>query len=281
MTMVKNIILSVLLCTVCMFTMAQSQTVTHVVQRGETLESIAEYYKVSVEDINKANPNADGIVYVGMKLVVPTNSTIQNSATKEESQSVRETTKHNVQQKNKNTYVAKDNEENMSNHQITSNNSLEYGEGSSFSFLYQSDAKLYGLQMEMGTNLFCLTASIISNLKFGKKDTAASTAWLGAGVRRKLVISDNFLIQGKLYPYIGLAQSNTPKDIEIGQEAEDKTKFTYGASADVSVGLKLWNTAKGNSTFLHVGYAIMASEFETKGMFKGGCIMVGLTTIIK
>ena len=73
--MIKKIFLSVLLCTVCMFGMAQSQTVTHVVQRGETLESIAEYYKVSVEDINKANPNADGIVYVGMKLVIPTEST--------------------------------------------------------------------------------------------------------------------------------------------------------------------------------------------------------------
>ena len=278
MTMIKKFFLSVLLCAFCMFSMAQSQTVTHVVQRGETLESIAEYYKVSVEDINKANPNADGMVYVGMKLNIPTNSTIQNSVTKEERQSVKEATKHNVQYQNTDSYVAR---ENMSNHQTTSNNSLEYGEGSSFSFLYQSDAKLYGLQMEMGTNLFCLTASIISNLKFGKKDTSASTAWLGAGVRRKLVIANNFLIQGKLYPYIGLSQSNTPKDIEIGQEAEDKTKFTYGASADVSVGLKLWNTAKGNSTYLHVGYAIMASEFETKGMFKGGCIMVGLTTIIK
>ena len=72
MTMIKKIFLSVLLCTVCMFGMAQSQTVTHVVQRGETLESIAEYYKVSVEDIDKANPNADGIIYVGMKLVIPT-----------------------------------------------------------------------------------------------------------------------------------------------------------------------------------------------------------------
>ena len=75
MTMIKKIFLSVLLCTVCMFGMAQSQTVTHVVQRGETLESIAEYYKVSVEDINKANPNADGIIYVGMKLVVPVGAT--------------------------------------------------------------------------------------------------------------------------------------------------------------------------------------------------------------
>ena len=72
--MIKKIFLSVLLCSVCMLSMAQSQTVTHVVQRGETLESIAEYYKVSVEDINKANPNADGIVYVGMKLNIPTNS---------------------------------------------------------------------------------------------------------------------------------------------------------------------------------------------------------------
>lgn len=81
--MIKKIFLSVLLCTVCVFTMAQSQTVTHVVQRGETLESIAEYYKVSVEDINKANPNADGIVYVGMKLVVPagtTNTTTEATA---------------------------------------------------------------------------------------------------------------------------------------------------------------------------------------------------------
>ena len=71
--MVKKIILSVLLCTVCMFTMAQSQTVTHVVQRGETIESIAQYYNVSVEDINKANPNADGVVYVGIRRVLKLN----------------------------------------------------------------------------------------------------------------------------------------------------------------------------------------------------------------
>lgn len=81
--MVKKIIFSVLLCTVCMFTMAQSQTVTHVVQRGETIESIAQYYNVSVEDINKANPNADGVVYVGMKLNIPTSSDFSKTTPKE------------------------------------------------------------------------------------------------------------------------------------------------------------------------------------------------------
>lgn len=79
--MIKKIFLSVLLCAVCMFTMAQSQTVSHVVQRGETIESIAEFYKVSVEDINKANPNADGIIYVGMKLVVPVGTTTATTKT--------------------------------------------------------------------------------------------------------------------------------------------------------------------------------------------------------
>lgn len=81
--MIKKIILSALFCTVCMLSMAQSQTVTHVVQRGETLESIAEYYKVSVEDINKANPNVDGIIYVGMKLNVPTSLVQAKDGSKE------------------------------------------------------------------------------------------------------------------------------------------------------------------------------------------------------
>lgn len=79
--MIKKFFLSVLFCTVYLLSMAQSQTVTHVVQRGETLESIAEYYKVSIEDINKANPNADGIVYVGMKLNIPTISKQQTVST--------------------------------------------------------------------------------------------------------------------------------------------------------------------------------------------------------
>ena len=76
--MIKRFFLSVLLCTVCVLAMAQSQTITHIVQRGETIESIADYYKVSVADINKANPNADGIIYVGMKLNIPASTSPKN-----------------------------------------------------------------------------------------------------------------------------------------------------------------------------------------------------------
>lgn len=72
--MIKKIILSALLVIACAFAKAQSQIVTHVVLRGETIESIANHYNVSVEDIDKANPNMDGVVYVGLKLNIPTSS---------------------------------------------------------------------------------------------------------------------------------------------------------------------------------------------------------------
>lgn len=75
--MIKKLFLSAVFSAVSVFAMAQVQNVTHVVQRGETIESIAKYYHVSVDDINKANPNADGMVYVGMKLVVPVKGQVQ------------------------------------------------------------------------------------------------------------------------------------------------------------------------------------------------------------
>lgn len=49
----------------------QAQQVVHTVQRGETLESIAEKYHVTVDDIKKNNPDAAEMAYVGMKLVIP------------------------------------------------------------------------------------------------------------------------------------------------------------------------------------------------------------------
>lgn len=262
----KKIFLSVLFLTFCLFATAQSQTSTHVVQRGETLESIAEYYKVSVDDINKANPNADGMVYVGMKLVIPVRS---------ESAAVTDTVKI-FSKTQTNQY-----EVTGGNNKTVSNNSFYYGSGASFSFLYQSEIELYGLHMEFGADLFRLNVGFIGDFKFGEKETNAMTGWIGAGVGRKLVFGDKFLIQGQIYPYIGLTQTHIPKIVEIGQDAKDKEEFTYGAYADLSAGIKLWNTSKGNSTFLHVGYAVMAGEFETKGLIKNGCLMVGLTTIWK
>ena len=60
--MLKKLFLSAVLCTASMVAMAQSQIITHVVQRGETLESIAKYYNISVADLKNAKPKADGFI---------------------------------------------------------------------------------------------------------------------------------------------------------------------------------------------------------------------------
>lgn len=52
--------------------MAQTSTIKHIVDRGETLESIAKKYGTTQEKIIEINPEAGQFVYVGMELRVPT-----------------------------------------------------------------------------------------------------------------------------------------------------------------------------------------------------------------
>lgn len=54
----------------CM-TFAMAQQKSHTIQRGETIESIAKKYNVSVYALQQANPDVKDMFYVGMKLVIP------------------------------------------------------------------------------------------------------------------------------------------------------------------------------------------------------------------
>lgn len=51
--------------------LAQTSVVTHTIERGETLESIAEKYGVTKEAILQANAAATQFTYVGMELQIP------------------------------------------------------------------------------------------------------------------------------------------------------------------------------------------------------------------
>lgn len=60
----------------CMAT-AFAQTVKqHIVKRGETLESIADRYGTTVDELVELNPDANQFVYVGMELKVPVSTTL-------------------------------------------------------------------------------------------------------------------------------------------------------------------------------------------------------------
>lgn len=49
----------------------QTSTIKHVVDRGETLASIAKRYSTTESQIIQLNPNARQFIYVGMELVIP------------------------------------------------------------------------------------------------------------------------------------------------------------------------------------------------------------------
>lgn len=68
-TLIKRLATSVL--SVAVGTVIMLADTTHVVNRGETLESIAQKYGVTTEQIIKSNPQAAQFVYVGMELTIP------------------------------------------------------------------------------------------------------------------------------------------------------------------------------------------------------------------
>lgn len=65
--------------------LAQQSTKKHIVKRGETIETIAKTYNVSVADIVKLNPAATRYIYIGMELLIPDGqATVDTSDNSEE-----------------------------------------------------------------------------------------------------------------------------------------------------------------------------------------------------
>lgn len=70
-TSFKRCVIALMLVFACNALYAQTETVTHIVERGETLGSIAQKYNVTTEAIVELNPEAAQFVYIGMELLIP------------------------------------------------------------------------------------------------------------------------------------------------------------------------------------------------------------------
>lgn len=66
----------IVLC-LCVMTAIGAWAREHTVQRGETLESIAKNYRITVAQLVEANPKAADLFYVGLKLNIPEATTAQ------------------------------------------------------------------------------------------------------------------------------------------------------------------------------------------------------------
>lgn len=143
---------------------------------------------------------------------------------------------------------------------------------------WDSDTKILGLGM--GTNIGSLLYFEYGMNYCLKPFLDSGSFKFGLGLNKRL-INENFLLQVKAFPYIGLlfydVETYNPETDTTSSEIE--TDFTYGAQARLEAGVKLFETKKNNSVFVTLGYEITAPEFETKNMFDNGCFVFGITLI--
>ena len=243
-----------------------AQTVkTHVVERGETLASIAEKYSVTKEDIVKLNPDAAQFIYVGMELKIP-EVLIANSNQNQ----LRSTARNVVESTTINEVGYK------SNVPDSEYNSF-LREGHDIYLGYQSDAKVYGLGVNMDFGkYFAYHADFWSNLKFGKNDNTCMNTKIGLGFKQRFCFNENVMIGIRAYPYIGL---NGYTALNEKNARDFKTEFAYGAMAEAMAGIKLFRNKKGNDVYLSIGYAIDAPKFKTQGIFDSGMLLIGYSLI--
>ena len=75
-TLAKRLLSAICMMAFCIcLAVAQTNTIKHTVDRGETLASIAKRYAITEAKLIELNPDAAQFVYVGMELIIPVVST--------------------------------------------------------------------------------------------------------------------------------------------------------------------------------------------------------------
>lgn len=222
------------------FAMAQQVSYTvHTIERGETLESIATKYHVSINAIKKANPDALDMLYVGMKINIPQSS-------QEEPQKV-----DNIVKKESRSYQPS----NVSNVSNVSNDTpkfeTELFAGVSFNTYTGSDVKNADMQIGFNggvtgryyiVNNFFAEASLMFTTKGykskkkngGKMTTNNIDVPINFGYR--FMLSDDMSLRIKAGPYITYAIGGEQKVEKVKTKLKDIKPFnTFNVGIDAGV----------------------------------------------
>lgn len=156
-------------------------------------------------------------------------------------------------------------------------NENSFVKGTDINVSYNSDSKIAGISWLTDVS-DCVYMGLGAAADIDGFDTMSMNFGLGLG--KRYLIGSSFLVQGKIGPYAGWTSYTVQEFNDKGKTVEkDKNKFNYGADASIAAGIKLWDTKKGNSTFITVGYYLNSNEFDTKDLFKNGSWGIGFTTV--
>lgn len=230
---------------------------THVVAKGESLQSIADKYNISIEKLIEANPGSDKLFYIGLKLNIPENVITIGASTASNEQVI----------SGQNSSVAVHSEQAVASQsagETTEDNpglsyvyALEYGflqklegsRGSHYAFSITMGANYYFMHKDKGVfaggrigynsaSFTSLTKISIGNYISETTDSHFITLPINVGYSwctndRKFGVTPlagidfNFCVGGK-YKYK-----------EIGSSIEDTTKFKKKTGVDARLGLML------------------------------------------
>lgn len=244
-----RIICSLLLSLNLCLCMAQATMQSHVVQRGESIESIARKYAISVEDLKKANPSVEKYFYVGMKLKIPEIKVETKTSLVENKDSFNEEM-YDKGFITDSTSLKEMDEESSSNGLI--NNAYE------INFTLRPKFNTYGYRIAFLCSEFLY---IPLDMVYTSKTVSASIG-IGPGIKYSW---GPVMLHAAVTPYIGF-------NMLFGSGSNSKTDFSYGMYFSFGAGVKV-----SKRLFINGGYYIGAGEYEfNKRMLKDGMGMIGL-----
>lgn len=259
--MIKRLFLLVVICCACICVMAQTNTIKHTVDRGETLQTIAKRYATTAAKIIELNPDAKQFVYVGMELAIPVEKS--TNVIKEEKREVGYNNL-NVQNISDQTVEKKVSDEtDFSRWDFAFN--IGYGflpkpkekgvTGTNFSYMFTFGAnynvtKLFYVGARIGYNFVNHNALLHKDGEYLNLVTNNYMASIPVEAGYRFYLSDEKIA---LVPYAGVDFNYVVKckqEVGLGSNKEKKTvkpENRFGANARVGLRLKLWGFDLGGS----------------------------------
>lgn len=237
----KKFILSLFAFMAVTLAMAQQVNYTvHTIERGETLESIATKYHVSVNAIKKANPDALDMIYVGMKINIPKSSN-------EEPQQVDNNTNTKIDSRGYQSAIIS----NASNE--TPKFETELFAGATFSTYTGDDVKNTDMQIGFNggvtgryyiVNNFFAEASLMfttKGYKSKKKNGPKMTTYnidVPINIGYRFMLSDDISLKIKAGPYITYAIGGEQEAENVKTKLKDIKSFnTFNVGIDAGIAL--------------------------------------------
>lgn len=161
---------------------------------------------------------------------------------------------------------------------VTDSSSASYPRGAVFNTRFDENYFGWDIGWDIGKMWHLNFGMDVSSPKAPGVSIDTNIYSIGFGWSKRAVLGDWFLLQGRIYPYMGWGSYN--KNYQSSKiKDEEKTEFTYGARADAQIGFRIIKQKDGTQWFLTGGYTISSPEFETKNMFDNGVWGIGITII--